>query len=263
VIMVNRVAVRAVVGSLVAAATVAGALVVATGVARAGTILPFMVGHRGGAGGAYVENTMRAFAAGAKVGAWLEADIRFTRDDLPVVLHDATIDRTTSGRGPVTRYTYAQLRAFKTDDGQVIPSFAQFAKFLKRANKKAFIELKTQPANARQWAHLESLAKPVQGLVVVYSQTPAYLAAARAHGFKTALYERAKRATPAQIKKEGDFYFRQYASVSASEMAALARHKVRVVLFTPASAKGWQKSKQLGAWGILTDHGATYAKWRG
>jgi hypothetical protein len=53
-------------------------------------------------------------------------------------------------------------------------------------------------------------------------------------------------ATPAQIK-EGDFYIRQYASVSKYEMTILNRLKVRVVLFTPATAKGWQKSKDLGA----------------
>jgi hypothetical protein len=121
---------------------VAGGLLVQAGGAGAGTMSPFMVGHRGGADGKYVENTMRAFDAGAKAGAWLESDVRFTKDDVPVMLHDATIDRTTNGTGPVANYTYAKLRTFKTADGQAIPTCGRLASYLKRTKKKAFIEFK-------------------------------------------------------------------------------------------------------------------------
>ena len=50
---------------------------------------------------------MKAYAIGAKSAAWLEADIRFTADDVPVILHDADLDRTTNGTGPVSGYTFA------------------------------------------------------------------------------------------------------------------------------------------------------------
>ncbi len=258
--MIRRVIRNAVVATVIAAFG-AGAVLVGPGRAGAGTMSPFMVGHRGGAA-QYAENTMRAFDAGAAAGSWLESDVRFTKDDVPVMLHDATVDRTTNGTGRVADLTYAKLRALKTRDGQRVPTFAQFAGYLKRTRTKAFIEFKAHPKNDRQWATFNRSGSRVRGLLVVFSKHPAYLKRARAHGYKTALYERKKGATPAQIKKQGDFYFRQYESVSRYEMAVLARLKVRVVLFTPATARGWQRSKDLGAWGILTDNSADYAEWR-
>jgi glycerophosphoryl diester phosphodiesterase len=253
---------RSTAGTLIVAAVAALGLAVGTGLAAASTAKPFMVGHRGGSAGKYVENTMRAFADGAKSGSWLEADIRFTKDGVPVVLHDPTIDRTTNGSGPVARYTFAQLRRYRTADGQTIPSFAQLTGFLKRAHKKAFIELKQQPANARQWALFEKAAGPVRPYVIIYSKFPSYLRVARAHGFQTALYERWESASPREIKRQGNYYFRQYESVSKTDMERLAKLGIRVILFTPTSRDGWDEAQDLGAWGVLTDDAAEFAAWR-
>jgi glycerophosphoryl diester phosphodiesterase len=59
--------------------------------------------HRGGAALA-PENTMAAFARGMAEGAdGLEFDVRLSRDGVPVVHHDPTLERTTDARGPVSR----------------------------------------------------------------------------------------------------------------------------------------------------------------
>jgi glycerophosphoryl diester phosphodiesterase len=253
---------RSTVGTLIIATVAALGLAAGTGIAAADTAKPFMVGHRGGSAGTYVENTIGAFTDGAQWGTWLEADIRFTKDDVPVVLHDPNIDRITNGSGPVGRYTYAQLRRYRTADGQTIASFAQLTGFLKRAGKKAFIELKQQPANARQWALLEKAAAPVKSYVIIYSKFAAYLKVARSHGFQTALYERWQSASPSEIKRQGNYYFRQYESVTKTEMKRLAKLNVKVILFTSTSKKGWEKAQDLGAWGVLTDDAAAFAAWR-
>ena len=50
----------------------------------------------------YPENTLRAFIAAAELGADMrEFDVRMTRDREVVVIHDATVNRTTDGRGLV------------------------------------------------------------------------------------------------------------------------------------------------------------------
>ncbi len=65
--------------------------------------------HRGDSGHA-PENTMAAFRAAVTAGADLiELDVRFTRDDVPVVIHDGTLARTTGGRGRITDLTLAEL----------------------------------------------------------------------------------------------------------------------------------------------------------
>ena len=84
---------------------------------------PLVFAHRGGAKLA-PENTLVAFANGLSYGAdGLELDVHLSRDGVPVVIHDATLERTTGGRGPVGALTAAELAAvdagakFGADDG--------------------------------------------------------------------------------------------------------------------------------------------------
>jgi glycerophosphoryl diester phosphodiesterase len=58
------------------------------------------------------ENTLSAFRVAIEVGATqLECDLQFSADDSLMVLHDATVNRTTNGTGSIASLTYAQLRA--------------------------------------------------------------------------------------------------------------------------------------------------------
>lgn len=85
---------------------------------------PLLVGHRGAAGLA-PENTMPSFREA--VDRWdvdmIELDVRASADGHCVVIHDATVDRTTDGTGPVAGMTLAELREldagarFRAEDG--------------------------------------------------------------------------------------------------------------------------------------------------
>ncbi len=68
-----------------------------------------MFAHRGGAKLA-PENTIPAFDNGMALGAdGLELDVQLSSDDVPVVIHDKTLDRTTNETGPVHARTVDQL----------------------------------------------------------------------------------------------------------------------------------------------------------
>jgi glycerophosphoryl diester phosphodiesterase len=70
-----------------------------------------IVGHRGDSAAA-PENTMAAFERTIGLGAeYLEIDIRMSKDDVPVVMHDSTVDRTTDGTGAVADLTITELQA--------------------------------------------------------------------------------------------------------------------------------------------------------
>jgi glycerophosphoryl diester phosphodiesterase len=70
---------------------------------------PRVIAHRGGRG-LWPENTLYAFRRAAALGAdVLEMDLRESADGEIVVLHDATVDRTTDGSGPVVALTLAEL----------------------------------------------------------------------------------------------------------------------------------------------------------
>ena len=65
--------------------------------------------HRGGARLA-PENTMAAFANGLALGSdGIECDVHLSRDGVPVVIHDKTLDRTTNAAGPVGARTASEL----------------------------------------------------------------------------------------------------------------------------------------------------------
>ncbi len=70
---------------------------------------PQVFAHRGGRA-LGPENTIEAFERGLRAGAdGLELDVRLSADGQPVVIHDATLDRTTDAVGPVRRRTAAEL----------------------------------------------------------------------------------------------------------------------------------------------------------
>lgn len=82
-----------------------------------------VIAHRGASGYA-PENTRAAFERAIAMGAVaIETDVRLTADDHLVLMHDATVTRTTDGRGPVADYTLAELRSLDAG-GWFDPEFA-------------------------------------------------------------------------------------------------------------------------------------------
>ncbi len=71
---------------------------------------PLVIAHRGAS--AYApENTLAAFELAIELGAdLLELDVHLSADDQPVIIHDETLARTTSGHGRVRRYALSELK---------------------------------------------------------------------------------------------------------------------------------------------------------
>jgi len=85
-----------------------------------------VIGHRGNRAHA-PENTIASMLEAVALGVdALEFDVHVTRDDVLVVLHDPTLDRTTDGRGPIAAVSAAELSRFDagarfTTDGRTFP----------------------------------------------------------------------------------------------------------------------------------------------
>ncbi|GEO07259.1 hypothetical protein AAE02nite_49230 [Adhaeribacter aerolatus] len=79
--------------------------------------IPFISAHRGGARKGYPENCIATFENTLRhTPAIMEVDPRYTKDSVIVLLHDATLDRTTNGKGKVADYTWAELQKLKLKD---------------------------------------------------------------------------------------------------------------------------------------------------
>jgi uncharacterized sulfatase len=82
-----------------------------------GQALPLVSAHRGGAGRGFPENCIATFAETLRHGwSLLEIDLRTTKDGVIVLHHDPTLDRTTSGSGPVADHTLAELKQLRLKD---------------------------------------------------------------------------------------------------------------------------------------------------
>jgi len=99
------------------------------------------VAHRG-ASSERPENTLPAFElAIAQHADVVECDVRATSDGALLVLHDATVDRTTSGTGALREMTAAQARALDAGDGERIPRLAEVLE-LARGRVRVNVDLK-------------------------------------------------------------------------------------------------------------------------
>jgi len=82
-----------------------------------GKDVPFISGHRGGVNKGFPENSLEALENTLRhTPATFEIDPRLTKDSVIVLMHDATLDRTTTGKGKVGDYTLAELKQLKLKD---------------------------------------------------------------------------------------------------------------------------------------------------
>ncbi len=99
------------------------------------------IGHRGAK--AYApENTLTGFKKAIEIGVdAIELDVRKTKDNKIVVIHDADIKRTTNSEGLVAKLTLKEIKGFSTEGGEKIPTLEEALDFLDK-KVRVLIELK-------------------------------------------------------------------------------------------------------------------------
>jgi glycerophosphoryl diester phosphodiesterase len=91
----------------------------------------YVAAHRGWCS-EYPENTLLAFRKALEVGVdQIETDIRITKDGELVLMHDATVDRTTNGTGKVCEMTLAELKELDAGGGEKIPTLRELMELVK------------------------------------------------------------------------------------------------------------------------------------
>jgi glycerophosphoryl diester phosphodiesterase len=84
-----------------------------------------IMGHRGAAA-VEPENTLLSISCAIETGVdAVEIDVRLTKDRTLVVIHDATVDRTTNGTGPVSSYELKEIKELDAGKGEAIPTLQE------------------------------------------------------------------------------------------------------------------------------------------
>ena len=122
---------------------------------------PRIIAHRGG-GLLTPENTLAALRYAANLGfAGVEFDVKLTADDVPVLFHDDTLERTTDDSGPVAETRFDIMTQFDAGSWfaneyteEPVPAFAAAIALCKEAGLWANVEIKPCPGRERETGRL-------------------------------------------------------------------------------------------------------------
>ncbi|HSW18439.1 MAG TPA: glycerophosphodiester phosphodiesterase [Ramlibacter sp.] len=118
---------------------------------------PRWIAHRG-AGKLAPENTLAAFRLGLHYGYRMaECDVKLSADGVPFLLHDATLERTTNGRGPAGDLPWRELSRLDAGNwhsgaylGEPLPSLESVARWCQEHDFLLNIEIKPSPGLERR-----------------------------------------------------------------------------------------------------------------
>jgi glycerophosphoryl diester phosphodiesterase len=116
----------------------------------------WIIGHRGYCA-KYPENTPAAFEAAIQAGAvMIELDVMLSRDRKVVVIHDATLERTSNGKGSVADFSLAELKQLDAGswfDAQIaVQQIPELSEVLDLVNGRAYINIEIK-SNAYEPSH--------------------------------------------------------------------------------------------------------------
>lgn len=124
-------------------------------------IPPRIIGHRGAA--AYApENTIEGIHTAIDMGVeWVELDVKLTKDQVPIIFHDDTLERTTNGSGPVALMTYEEIMQLEagswfadTFAGIKIPTLEEALEVLIEHDMGLNLEIKPCPSREKETAEV-------------------------------------------------------------------------------------------------------------
>jgi glycerophosphoryl diester phosphodiesterase len=132
---------------------------------------PAIVGHRGAVTPTAPENTLASMHRAAPYAAVLEMDLRLTADHQIVLMHDATLDRTTNCTGRVVDWTLEDLRAQCHVGNQPIPTFDEVAAYAETLTLEIAPEIKSADISDADLAQVFGIvdAHGLQGRTIMQS----------------------------------------------------------------------------------------------
>lgn len=231
--------------------------------------MALLIAHRGRSAVA-PENTMAAFEAAVAAGfPWVETDVDLLADGTPVLLHDATLDRTTDGTGPVHELRAPDLARHDagshfspTYADQRIPRLSELVDLANRTGLCLNLELKLSEATpARQAEYVDAVMHQVHRLrtdlilssfdhelLALFHRTDPRIATAPLfHMGRARVWREIARQTGAR------FLHPHHAEITRGFVAEIREAGLRVNTWTVNSPGRARKLAEYGVHGICTD----------
>jgi len=214
---------------------------------------PILMGHRGtGTNKIVPENTLDAFEWAVDNGAdGIEFDARLTGTGKQVVMHDATLDRTTKCSGPVSNYSLTYITNCLTEFGNTHPP--SVSKALDYA--KSVPGLKVSVHVKADWPKSQMLdlatkikSRGMQDRVNVTSNDKSNISDLAGAGVKRGLtWDNPSLPSVAYVKSYGNYFDPRFTQVSRGYVQALRAAGIVVTLWTGKSVGDYEDMNDLGA----------------
>ncbi|MFG2775134.1 glycerophosphodiester phosphodiesterase [Streptomyces sp. NPDC048350] len=234
-----------------------------------------VVAHRG-ASSLAPENTIVAQEVARRSGAdFIENDVQVSRDGVPYLMHDRTVDRTTDGSGDITTLRSAQLDGLDAGSwfapvftGARVPTLAAQLADLRTRGGNLLLEIKRADTRRQVTAVVDVVkAQQMTGRVLVQSFDPQHLRWVHevAPELPLALLRSTVDADPVAVSEE--LHLASYnPSGSALEtrpgiVADLHRAGIATWVWTVDTAEKWRTYEQYGVDGIITNRPAELTGW--
>lgn len=233
--------------------------------------VPVPVAHRGDSE-RRPENTLPAFRTALRAGVWrLETDVRFTADDVPVLMHDRTVGRTTDGQGEVSSLTFAQVRELDAGSwfsrrwtGVRVPAMRELLDYGRTHGAYLLLELKTRPTPQQ----MDNFLNEVRGLgmldrvrVTSFDEQTILDVRAAQPGLRTAIIDNPRFRSARSVLRFGQTYIVHHYSVTQRRTARWKRAGIEVRPWTVDAWRTWRRMAWDGAGPVITNRPSTYLKW--
>lgn len=231
-----------------------------------------IIGHRGAS--AYApENSLSAFKLAYEMGAeMIELDVLLSKDGVPVVIHDETLDRTSNGSGPVADHSLEELKKLDAGSwfsekyaGEPIPTLEEVLAWAK-GKISVNIEIKTeavtdQAAGGIEQKSLELVEKFGMSEYVIFSsfdyRAIAHLNELNPEMPKAILFEKSqgKGKGPTAHLTEYDIqgFNCSYRQISEEWMQQARDNSLPVLIYTVNDADRMRSLWSMGVSGIFSD----------
>ena len=211
------------------------------------------IGHRGAR--AYEpENTLSSFRRAVELGVdAVELDVRKTKDNEIVVIHNSDVNKTTDGSGSVSDFTLEQIKRFVTEKGEHIPTLEEVLDAVGK-RVKVLVELK-EPGIEENVLELIQRKGLIDNVILI-SFNEDVLRKIRELDDKVTLgliYVRHKNPIQAALELKAEYLLPLYRFTHSANVKKAHEKGLKVIVWTINTKEEALEYKKKGVDGIATD----------
>lgn len=234
-----------------------------------------IISHRGAAALA-PENTLSAMRVAIDQGVdFIETDVQLTADGVPVLMHDLTVDRTTSGNGAVAEHTLEQIKTLDAGGWfdpayawEPVPTLIEFLDLLDESPTRALVELKGEWGPEQVEAVVElARERHLVHRIAFQSFDPPALELLQEHGPEFARVMLTREWDESVVELAAEL---RVSAVGArislynerpELLEPLRAVGVGSIVYTLNSERTWDAAAELGIDLVVTDDPVSFAEW--